>query len=143
MGSRRKRDGWEAVTPGACRAPSRWEYAPRPGGYRINFFNPNQFACRAQFNSIQVRVTMDFSAHSISWTLFIGLIVGAIAKLLMPGKDPGGCIITILLGIAGAFVGTWIGRVFAGGNYVAGWIMSVVGAMILLLLYRFLFKRGA
>jgi uncharacterized membrane protein YeaQ/YmgE (transglycosylase-associated protein family) len=87
------------------------------------------------------RFTMDFSAHSIIWTLFIGLIVGGIAKLLMPGKDPGGCIITILLGIAGAFVGTWIGRVFAGGNYVAGWIMSVVGAMILLLLYRFLFKR--
>jgi uncharacterized membrane protein YeaQ/YmgE (transglycosylase-associated protein family) len=84
---------------------------------------------------------MDFSAHSIIWTLFIGLIVGAIAKLLMPGKDPGGCIITILLGIAGAFVGTWLGRIFAGGNYVAGWIMSVVGAMILLLLYRFLFKR--
>jgi uncharacterized membrane protein YeaQ/YmgE (transglycosylase-associated protein family) len=86
---------------------------------------------------------MDFSAHSIIWTLFIGLIVGAIAKLLMPGKDPGGCIITILLGIAGAFVGTWIGRIFAGENYYAGWIMSVVGAMILLLLYRFLFKRGA
>jgi uncharacterized membrane protein YeaQ/YmgE (transglycosylase-associated protein family) len=87
--------------------------------------------------------TMDFSAHSIIWTLFIGLVIGAIAKLLMPGKDPGGCIITILLGIAGAFVGTWIGRIFAGGNYVAGWIMSVVGAMILLLLYRFIFKRGA
>jgi uncharacterized membrane protein YeaQ/YmgE (transglycosylase-associated protein family) len=104
---------------------------------------PNQFACGARFKSIQLGFIMDFSAHSIIWTLFIGLIVGAIAKLLMPGKDPGGCIITILLGIAGAFVGTWIGRIFAGGNYVAGWIMSVVGAMILLLLYRFLFKRGA
>ena len=46
------------------------------------------------------------------------------------------------LGIAGALVGTWIGRIFAGGNYVAGWIMSVVGAMILLLLYRLLFRRG-
>ena len=86
---------------------------------------------------------MDFSAHSIIWTLFIGLLVGAIAKLLMPGKDPGGCIVTILLGIAGAFVGTGIGRLFGRENYVAGWIMSVVGAMILLLLYRFLFKRGA
>jgi uncharacterized membrane protein YeaQ/YmgE (transglycosylase-associated protein family) len=102
----------------------------------------NQFACAARFNPIQLDFTMDFSAHSIIWTLFIGLIVGAIAKLLMPGKDPGGCIITILLGIAGAFVGTWIGRIFAGGNYVAGWIMSVVGAMILLLLYRLLFRRG-
>ncbi len=84
---------------------------------------------------------MDFSAHSILWVLVIGLVVGAIAKLLMPGKDPGGCIITILLGIAGAFVGTWIGRLFAGENYVAGWIMSIVGAMILLLLYRLIFRR--
>lgn len=74
-------------------------------------------------------------------TLIIGLVVGGIAKLLMPGKDPGGCIITILLGIAGAFVGTWLGRIFAGGNYYAGWIMSVVGAMVLLLLYRVLFHK--
>src|SRR5207248_10304119 len=86
---------------------------------------------------------MDFSSHSILWVLVIGLVVGAIAKLMMPGKDPGGCIITILLGIAGAFVGTWVGRIFAGDNYVAGWIMSVVGALILLLLYRFLFTRGS
>ena len=128
---------------GACRAARRWEHAPQARGYSIDCFNPNQFACRPRFNSIQLDFTMDYSAHSIIWTLFIGLVVGAIAKLLMPGKDPGGCIITILLGIAGALVGTWIGRIFAGGNYVAGWIMSVVGAMILLLLYRFLFKRGA
>jgi uncharacterized membrane protein YeaQ/YmgE (transglycosylase-associated protein family) len=86
---------------------------------------------------------MDFSSRSILWTLVIGFIVGAIAKLLTPGKDPGGCIVTILLGIAGAFVGTWIGRIFAGPNYVAGWIMSVVGAIILLLLYRLIFRRGA
>ena len=85
---------------------------------------------------------MDFSAHSILWVLVIGLIVGAIAKLLMPGRDPGGCIITMLLGIAGAFVGTFIGRMFMGENYVAGWIMSIVGAMILLLLYRMLLRRG-
>jgi uncharacterized membrane protein YeaQ/YmgE (transglycosylase-associated protein family) len=50
-------------------------------------------------------------------------------------------IITILLGIARAFVGTWIGRLFAGENYVTGWIMSIVGAMILLLLYRLIFRR--
>ena len=80
---------------------------------------------------------------NILWTLVIGLVVGAIAKLLMPGKDPGGFIVTILLGIAGAFVGTWIGRMFAGENYTAGWIMSVVGAVILLLLYRLFFKRSA
>jgi uncharacterized membrane protein YeaQ/YmgE (transglycosylase-associated protein family) len=82
---------------------------------------------------------MNFS--SILWTLVIGLVVGAIAKLLMPGKDPGGFIITILIGIAGAFVGTWLGRLFAGENYVAGWIMSIVGAMILLFLYRLILKR--
>jgi uncharacterized membrane protein YeaQ/YmgE (transglycosylase-associated protein family) len=103
----------------------------------------NQFSCLARIKSDRTRFIMDFSAHSILWVLVIGLVVGAIAKLLMPGKDPGGCIVTILLGIAGAFVGTWIGRLFAGENYVAGWIMSVVGAMILLLLYRLIFKRGA
>ena len=80
---------------------------------------------------------------SIISTIVVGLIVGAIAKLLLPGKDPGGFIVTILLGIAGAFVGTWIGRMFMGENYAAGWIMSIVGAMILLLLYRLLFKRAA
>jgi uncharacterized membrane protein YeaQ/YmgE (transglycosylase-associated protein family) len=95
--------------------------------------------------TIQLDTTqfMDFGAHSFIWTILVGLVIGAIAKLLMPGRDPGGCIITILLGIAGAFVGTLIGRVFAGENYVAGWIMSVIGAMVLLLLYRFIFKRGA
>jgi len=85
---------------------------------------------------------MDFSAHSIIWTLVIGLIIGAIAKLLMPGKDPGGFIVTILLGIAGAFIATYLGQ--AVGWYKAGqpagWIMSIVGAMVLLLLYR-LIKR--
>jgi uncharacterized membrane protein YeaQ/YmgE (transglycosylase-associated protein family) len=86
---------------------------------------------------------MDFlTQHSIIGVLVIGLLVGAIAKLLMPGKDPGGCIITILLGIAGAFVGTWVGRLFMGENYLAGWIMSVIGAMILLLIYRLIFRRG-
>jgi uncharacterized membrane protein YeaQ/YmgE (transglycosylase-associated protein family) len=96
-------------------------------------------------SAIQLDTTpfMDFGAHSFIWTILVGLVIGAIAKLLMPGRDPGGCIITILLGIAGAFVGTWIGKIFAGENYIAGWIMSVVGAMVLLLLYRFLFKRGA
>jgi uncharacterized membrane protein YeaQ/YmgE (transglycosylase-associated protein family) len=90
---------------------------------------------------IRIATHMDFSAHSIIWVLVIGLVIGAIAKLLMPGKDPGGCIITMLLGIAGAFVGTWIGRIFAGENYIAGWIMSIIGAMILLLLYRLILRR--
>lgn len=78
---------------------------------------------------------MDLGAHSIIWPLIIGLVIGAIAKSLMPGKDSGGYIVTIPLGMVGAFAGTWIGRILAGANYVAGWIMSIVGAMILLLLY--------
>lgn len=85
---------------------------------------------------------MDLSAILV--TCIIGLVVGALAKLLMPGKDPGGCFITILLGIAGAWLGTFLGRLtFGGENYAAGWIMSLVGAMLLLLLYRVIAgKRG-
>ena len=87
---------------------------------------------------------MDLSAHSIVWILLIGLVVGAVAKLLMPGKDPGGCLITILLGIAGAVVASFLGK--AIGWYQpgepAGFIASVLGAMLLLLLYRLLFRRG-
>ncbi|MGI8890506.1 MAG: GlsB/YeaQ/YmgE family stress response membrane protein [Chthoniobacterales bacterium] len=81
------------------------------------------------------------SLSAIITTIVIGLVVGVIAKLLMPGRDPGGCIITILLGIAGAFVGTWLGKMFWGQNYAAGWIMSIVGAMILLLIYRMIAGR--
>ena len=76
-------------------------------------------------------------------TLVIGLIVGAIAKLLVPGRDPGGWIVTILIGIAGAFVGTWLGRtlgMYRNGES-AGWIASIVGAVILLLLYRAIVGR--
>lgn len=76
-------------------------------------------------------------------TILVGLVVGLIAKLLMPGKDPGGFIVTILLGIAGALIASYVGQ--ALGWYTpgqpAGWIMSIVGAMILLLLYRLFFKR--
>jgi uncharacterized membrane protein YeaQ/YmgE (transglycosylase-associated protein family) len=80
---------------------------------------------------------------TILWTLIIRLVIGAVAKLLMPGKDPGGCIITILLGIAGAFVAGYIGRVvgwYQPGQPV-GFIASVIGAMILLLLYRMIAGR--
>jgi uncharacterized membrane protein YeaQ/YmgE (transglycosylase-associated protein family) len=79
------------------------------------------------------------------WTIIIGLVVGAVAKLIMPGKDPGGFIITILLGIAGAFVGTWLGGVL--GLYKegesAGFIVSVIGALILLGIYHLVRKRTA
>jgi uncharacterized membrane protein YeaQ/YmgE (transglycosylase-associated protein family) len=78
-------------------------------------------------------------------TLIVGLIAGVIAKLLMPGKDPGGCIITILLGIAGAFIATYLGKllgIYEPGE-TAGFIGAVVGAMIILWLYRiFLGKKG-
>lgn len=73
----------------------------------------------------------------IAWILF-GLVVGIIAKLLMPGKDPGGFIITILIGIAGAVLGGFIGRAVGwyGPNDSAGWIVSILGAIVLLFLYR-------
>jgi uncharacterized membrane protein YeaQ/YmgE (transglycosylase-associated protein family) len=78
----------------------------------------------------------------LSWIVF-GLVIGIIAKLLMPGRDPGGFIVTILLGIAGALVGGFIGR--AMGLYSegqgAGWLMSIVGAIILLALYRMMVRR--
>lgn len=82
---------------------------------------------------------------ALIWTLIIGLVVGGIAKLLMPGRDPGGCIITILLGIAGAFVAGYLGRLlhwYQPGE-PAGFIASVIGAMLLLLIYRLIVgKRG-
>jgi uncharacterized membrane protein YeaQ/YmgE (transglycosylase-associated protein family) len=80
----------------------------------------------------------------ILWTLVIGLIVGALAKLFMPGKDPGGFIITILLGIAGSFLATFLGRMlgFYREGATAGFIMSILGAMLLLVLYRMIQKRS-
>ena len=80
---------------------------------------------------------------SIIGTLVIGLLVGLVAKLLMPGRDPGGFIVTMLLGVAGAFVAHWIGRGL--GWYTegepAGFLASVGGAVILLLLYRMIAGR--
>ena len=76
--------------------------------------------------------------------IIIGLIAGAIAKLLMPGKDPGGWIITILLGIAGSFLAHFIGRAmgwYADGEAV-GFVASVIGAVILLALYRLIAGKG-
>jgi uncharacterized membrane protein YeaQ/YmgE (transglycosylase-associated protein family) len=78
----------------------------------------------------------------LGWILF-GAIVGAIAKLLMPGKDPGGFIVTILLGIAGAMMGGFIGRALGwyGPNDGAGFFMSLLGAILLLWIYRMVFVR--
>jgi uncharacterized membrane protein YeaQ/YmgE (transglycosylase-associated protein family) len=76
-------------------------------------------------------------------TLLIGLIVGAIAKLLMPGDDPGGIIITMLLGIAGSFAAKYIGQAlgFYQPNESAGFIASIIGSIILLFLYRLIAGR--
>lgn len=81
----------------------------------------------------------------IIWTLIIGLIVGAIAKFLMPGKDPGGFIVTIILGIAGSFLATYIGRAmgFYRDGSAAGFIASVIGAIILLIIYRMFRGKSA
>jgi uncharacterized membrane protein YeaQ/YmgE (transglycosylase-associated protein family) len=74
--------------------------------------------------------------------LIFGLFVGIIAKLMMPGRDPGGIIVTALLGMAGALIGTFIGRALWGGaGYEAGWITSILGSVLLLLLYRVLTGR--
>jgi uncharacterized membrane protein YeaQ/YmgE (transglycosylase-associated protein family) len=78
----------------------------------------------------------------LSW-IVVGLIVGALAKLVMPGRDPGGIIITIGLGIAGAVVGGAIGRGlgFYGPGEPAGWVVSLIGAILLLVVYRALMGR--
>jgi uncharacterized membrane protein YeaQ/YmgE (transglycosylase-associated protein family) len=80
----------------------------------------------------------------IGWIVF-GLIVGALAKLVMPGRDPGGIIVTMLIGIAGALLGGFVGRAmgFYGPNQAAGFLMSFLGAVVLLVLYRMIVRRRA
>lgn len=76
------------------------------------------------------------------WAIIVGLIVGIFAKFFMPGRDPGGFVITALLGIAGAAFANWAGGalgIYTQGE-VAGFISSVIGAMFLLFIYRLLFK---
>lgn len=77
------------------------------------------------------------------WMIILGLIAGAIAKLIMPGRDPGGIIVTILLGIAGSVVGGFLWNMLTGGRNdgTAGLIGSVIGALILLALYRMIAGR--
>ena len=80
----------------------------------------------------------------LAWILF-GLIVGAVAKLVMPGRDPGGIIVTMLLGIACAVLGGFIGRAlgFYSNGQAAGFLMSFLGAVVLLALYRMMIRRRA
>ncbi|HZW39725.1 MAG: GlsB/YeaQ/YmgE family stress response membrane protein [Syntrophothermus sp.] len=77
------------------------------------------------------------------WSIIVGLIVGALAKFIMPGKDPGGIIITIIIGIAGSMLGTFLGK--ALGIYhegeAAGFIGALIGAIILLWIYRLIVGR--
>ena len=81
----------------------------------------------------------------ILWTLLIGLVVGALAKFVMPGKDPGGAIVTVILGVAGSFIAGMLGK--ALGWYEIGdgpgIIASVIGAVILLAIYRVVIGRRA
>ena len=75
-------------------------------------------------------------SHLIGQIIF-GLVVGVIAKFLMPGKDPGGVIITAIIGVVGSLIGTFIGRALWGGaDYSAGWITSILGSVLLLAGYR-------
>jgi len=78
----------------------------------------------------------------LGWILF-GLVVGALAKLVMPGRDPGGIIVTMLIGIAGAVLGGFVGRALGwyGEGEPAGFVMSFVGAVLLLALYRMFTRR--
>lgn len=78
-------------------------------------------------------------------TIIFGLIVGVVAKLLMPGKDPGGIIVTIVLGIVGSVVGRWVGQAlgFYGPEEAAGFFMSLIGAVLLLAIYRMFARRTA
>ncbi|MCJ7420837.1 GlsB/YeaQ/YmgE family stress response membrane protein [Sphingomicrobium astaxanthinifaciens] len=81
--------------------------------------------------------------YSWFWWIVIGLIAGAIAKLIMPGKDPGGCFVTVLLGIAGALLAGFLGK--AVGWYDegegAGFIAAIIGALIILGVYRLILKK--
>jgi uncharacterized membrane protein YeaQ/YmgE (transglycosylase-associated protein family) len=81
----------------------------------------------------------------ILWMLIIGLVAGGIAKLIMPGKDPGGIIVTMLLGLGGSFLAGFLGRAvgwYKTPGHGAGLIASVVGALILLAIYRVAIGRG-
>ena len=78
----------------------------------------------------------------VGWIVF-GLVVGVIAKLIMPGRDPGGIIVTMLLGIVGAVLGGFLGRSlgFYGPQQAAGWLMSIAGAIVVLFIYRLMVGR--
>ncbi len=81
---------------------------------------------------------------NLLWVIIIGFVAGAVAKLIMPGKDPGGFIVTIVLGVVGALLATFIGRLI--GWYKpgesAGFIAAIIGAIVLLVIYRLVKKKA-
>ncbi len=81
----------------------------------------------------------------IIWESIIGLIVGAIAKFITPGKEPGGIWITMLIGVVGSFVATWLGQLIGWykEGQSAGFIMSVLGAVLLLFIYKLIRGKAA
>ncbi len=90
--------------------------------------------------------TREVSVGIISW-IVLGLIAGAIAKALMPGRDPGGCILTMLLGVAGAFVGGWVGKTLFHvqlGKFfdLRTWLLAIAGSVIILAIYRLVVGRS-
>ena len=108
---------------------------------------PRDLAVGPQFPELRCSTSFNKkeTTMSIIWMLLVGLIVGAIAKLMMPGKDPGGIFITMLLGVAGALVAGFLGRGlgwYREGEPV-GWFASIIGAVILLALYRLMAARRA
>jgi len=83
----------------------------------------------------------------LAW-IVLGLIAGLVAKVLVPGRDPGGCVVTILVGVAGALVGGWLSTLLgfgglAGGLDLRNLVIAVLGAIVLLVLWRLLFGRRA
>jgi len=106
---------------------------------------PGPLLCNVTQGAAEARRTcpaMEELMGILGWILF-GLVVGALAKLVMPGKDPGGIIVTMLLGIAGAVIGGFVGRAmgFYGEGEAAGFLMSFLGAVVLLALYRMMIGR--
>ncbi len=79
------------------------------------------------------------------WVIVIGFVIGILAKLIMPGKDPAGFIVTVLIGIAGSFLGTYLGRFIGhyGPDQSAGFLMSLLGAVILLGIYHLFTRQRA
>jgi uncharacterized membrane protein YeaQ/YmgE (transglycosylase-associated protein family) len=99
--------------------------------------------CRARTDMGGMKGEANMEQYGILAWIVIGGLAGAIAKLLMPGRDPGGCIITILLGIAGALLAGFLGRSVGwyGESQGAGFIAAIVGAFVILLIYRLVLAR--